>query len=534
MTAGGVAFSLNSELSRDMQIDVYKSAPSFTLYVLSADSRYEEFDMHGDTNLYTALIDYFKVDVAAQMDAGYKVFFGDKTISDMNDLKNYTVTPTSNAVLIKHPDGANLKLSVNGDKSFDAKGYVPGSLDKLLIQFLGMTYEEAQNIFVFDTDGKIVGGFICDATYLNLESKEDLDACEVILNIYAHTGDLISTESCTVDFGTRLSEVTFSQFNPADIDNNTDVYLDGKLMTKDDLDLIICGNITLEKRITLSEESRPLTRINIDLGDIDIQHQKYEFIVKLFDESNEEYSSDFKTKDYNTPVKIDDVVEAATGYTVYELMELDIYAEARSQTENRSISPDETVTGECEVLFHGGKSINLTVWREINGTRTILCHALGHTRMYAKDFISSISYFTGGLLSPSSFTNKRVGTDTYFFHPEAYLYYGCQLDAFAVNFEGDYKTEEDVEGIIVIGDYEPFDVKLYYNGTYLKTVTYTYAMNVEDIYPEVPGYTANSWCHINGHSNAGDNYIRYIYSDCEIGIFDTYTPGLETEKDKYE
>ena len=534
ITAGGVAFSINSELSQDMQIDIYKNAPKFTLHVLSAESGYTELGLYENTDLYSALIDYSRFDVVAQMDAGYQVFFGEYTISNKETLRDYTATAENNTVIIRGAEGGRLKVSVDGEETFDVKNILPCSLDDLFLELFGITYSEAQNIFIIDTDGSIYGEFICYATYLNLKYKDELPVCKVTLNVYAHTGALISSQTQTVNFGTRLSDVIFSEFSPENIENNTDVYLGGKLVTKEDLNLLISEDITLEKRVVLSEDDIPLTSVYMELGDIDIHNPKYEFIVKLFQEDSDEYGDSNKTHRFDTPVNIDDLIESITGYTVYELIELDIYPEIRSQTENRSVVPNEPITGEYEVRFHSGKAIQLTVYREVGGVRVASSHALAHTRMYTKDFITWSSYLSGGSLSPASFTNKRVGADAHFFDPASYLHYGVTLDSYVIDWNGDIFTAENLKGIMVIGDYEPFNVKLYYNGNYVKTVTYTHAMKVEDVYLEVPEYTENSWCHYNGISNVGDYKISYLYFDCEIGIFDTYTPGVEVDIEKYK
>ncbi|MBQ3016696.1 MAG: hypothetical protein IJD79_07960 [Clostridia bacterium] len=532
ITAGGVAFSTDAELSQDITIDIHKKAPSFRVTVIDPEEGACEFDMYTPTDVYTTLFEYMWNGGRVELFDHYKLYFGDAVITNTEDAKKYTVDASHSLLVFKTADATDFKIDINNSYQINALATIPCDLDALFKEYLGMSYGEVTEIFTLECEGKIVDGILHGCSYVVLKLKEDRDACEVKLDVYDGYGNYLYSESTTVPFGTPLSEARFGEFNPDSAASYAFVYLDGKLLTAADLTKLITRDITLEKKPPkpeVEEDERPTVTVWFEEGGIDTDNPKYEFLKQYLDFGHEAMGA---VKDYafDTAITFNEALVEIIGYDYRELMKKGIFAEAYSYKSNNILSPDEEFTGECMISFYGGKTIELKVYREVDGVRYGSYTALAHSAMRLVDFMKHSEYLSGGAFSESLFTNRLPASDSGMIFPPNL--YGRTMEDFADNFDDLHNELETITGTMIIRNYEPFKVDFYHNDEFIKSETYTHAVKVIDLFPEVPGYTEKSCCHVNRYIYTGEGFhMYYIMQDTTIVIYDEYTPGAEEEKD---
>lgn len=532
ITAGGVAFSTDAELSQDITIDIYKKAPSFRVTVITPEDGACEFDMYTPTDVYTTLFEYMWNGGRWELFDHYKLYFGDAVITDIEDAKNYTVDSSNSLLIFKTADATDFKIDINNAYQINASASIPCDLDALFKEYLGMSYDEVTEIFILESEGKIVDGILHGASFVVLKSKEDRDTCEVKLDVYDGYGNYIYSDSVSVPFGTPLLEAQFSEFDPNNAESYAFVYLDGKLLTAADLTQLITSDITLEKKPPLpeiEEDERPTVTVWFENGDINREDPKYEFLMPYFDHGHEAMGS---VKDYafDTAMTFNEALAEITGYDYRELMLRGVLAQAYSYNFNRILYPDEEFTGECMISFFGGKTINLKVYREVDGVRYGSYTALTHSAMRLVDFMKHSEHLSGGSFDESLFTNRLPASDSGMIFPPNM--YGRTMEDFVDSFDDLHSELETITGTMIIRNYEPFKVDFYHNDEFIKSETYTHAVKVIDLFPEVPGYTENSCCHVNRYIYTGEGFdMYYIMQDTTIVIYDEYTPGVKEEMD---
>ena len=529
ITAGGVAFSTDAELSQDITIDIHKKAPSFRVTVIDPEEGACEFDMYTPTDAYTTLFEYMWNGGRKELFDHYKLYFGDTVITDIEDTKKYTVDASNSLLVFKTADATDFKIDINNAYQINALAAIPCDLDALFKEYLGMSYGEVTEIFTLECEGKIVDGILHGCSYVVLRSKEDRDTCEVKLDVYDRYGNYIYSDSVSVPFGTPLSETQFSEFDPDNAESYAFIYLDGKLLTAADLTQLIINDITLEKKPPLheiEEDERPTVTVWFENENIDMDNPKYEFLKQYLDidlDIDHDYA-------FDAAMTFNEALVEIIGYDYKELLKMGAFAQAYSYKSNKILSPDEEFTGQCMISFLGGKAIELKVYREVDGVIYGSYTALAHSAMRLVDFMQHSEHLSGGAFSESLFANRLPASDSGMMFPPNL--YGRTMEDFVDNFDDLHSELETITGTMIIRNYEPFKVDFYHNDEFIKSETYTHAVKVIDLFPDVPGYTEDSCCHVNGYIYTGESFdMYYIMQDTTIVIYDEYTPGVKEEMD---
>ena len=525
----------NTVISQNMEIKLYINEALYELTVLSPEGKFDHIAMYSDANLYKILTnDLAQIMQNFPVDK-YDIYFGHTKLGGLDDAKNYTVNEENDLLVFREKKESELKISVGTEHSFVAKAGAPYLLEEIFPKYMGLTYEEILGYCdteVPDSESIITDGFLC-GSYLMLRFKDKGNPCEIKYDAYNDLGSLMYSETYQVQYGTLLAYAGIFQINenaPALPEN---LYLNGNPLDTSLVYFPVFEDITLEEKPPIYTPPAPTWKVQLNVDADDELFRKYEFLCEALGAPWEEESFSNKSPTFDKALTFDEALRELFGYSYLQLMRMGILPSV-SSSGAPYLRPDETLGGIYHVTLEDGYAVDVSVYRDFNGSKYPIGTFTAHSRMKIKSAIEFSDLLSTGSLTADTFKNKKLlhGENGSFLSMSQIN--GWVLDDVIDNRE-EVESGERAKLTLTVTEYDQFTVKIYHGDTFIKSVTYNYVVEAPDLFATVDGYNENSCCHVNGYIYTGESFhMHYIYYDATIIIYDEYTPGVEEEKGKLE